>query len=161
MDLTPKCHPKIADEGIEYLWALAKLWYWKAPLVKKRSKESFRKLVVEATDGKTVLNVARARSCSKKARAYMKLYVAMRAITVSSSDDSPEISNKYAIMEAAMKKYFKLKKKGKTHRSVLDRHRADLDEIERLNSLPLPSNNEKHHIKEEMIGKSLVKMCAM
>ena len=50
VDRSPKCHPKIAREGIVYLWALAKLWYRKAPITKKRSKESFRKLVVDATD---------------------------------------------------------------------------------------------------------------
>jgi hypothetical protein len=27
IDRTPKCHPEMAAEGIEYLWALAKLYY--------------------------------------------------------------------------------------------------------------------------------------
>lgn len=38
------------------------LFFWcsKAPLLKKRSKETFRKLLVESADGKKVLNIHRA-----------------------------------------------------------------------------------------------------
>ena len=46
IDRTPKCHPELACEGIEYAWALAKLKYRKAPIGEKRSKEKFRKLVL-------------------------------------------------------------------------------------------------------------------
>jgi hypothetical protein len=28
VDRSPKFHPEIAGEGIEYIWALAKLYYW-------------------------------------------------------------------------------------------------------------------------------------
>ena len=59
IDCTPKCHPEIAGEGIEYLWGLAKFWYRRAPIAKKQSKDSFRKLVCSATDGNTVLNLHR------------------------------------------------------------------------------------------------------
>jgi hypothetical protein len=45
VDRTPKCHPEIAGEGIEYLWALAKLYYHNQPLSRKRSKKKFRDLV--------------------------------------------------------------------------------------------------------------------
>ena len=37
--------------------------------------------------------------------------------------------HKYAIMEGAIKKYLKLKKKGKTHRCVFGRNTADVNEI--------------------------------
>ena len=92
----------------------------------------------------------------------MKLYAAMQEISSLDTvnfNDSPETSNKYAIMEDAMKLYSRLKKKGKIHRSVLDRHRSDIAEIERLN--PLTAGNEKVDVKVEMIDKLLVKMCAM
>jgi hypothetical protein len=39
---TPKCHPEMAGEGIEYLWALAKLYYRYAPLSAKRAKKDFK-----------------------------------------------------------------------------------------------------------------------
>jgi hypothetical protein len=47
VDRTPKCHPELAGEGIEYMWALAKLYYRHKPLGLKWSKDSFRKLVDE------------------------------------------------------------------------------------------------------------------
>ena len=29
---SPKCHPEVAGEGIEYAWAVAKQWYRRLPL---------------------------------------------------------------------------------------------------------------------------------
>ena len=42
VDRTPKCHPEIAGEGIEYAWALSKLSYRRAPLSKKRNRLEFK-----------------------------------------------------------------------------------------------------------------------
>jgi hypothetical protein len=42
VDGTPKCHPEMAGEGIEYLWALTKLYYRCAPLSAKRTKKDFK-----------------------------------------------------------------------------------------------------------------------
>ena len=100
VDRSPKCHPEIAGEGIEYLWGLSKMWYRKAPISSERTKDLFRKLVNDATDGSSVLNIERIRSCSKKARAYMKLYKAFRDL---SEEDFESIPNKYSIMEGAIK----------------------------------------------------------
>ena len=44
LDCSPKCHPELVGEGIEYLWALAKLKYRFSLLIHKRSKDSFLKL---------------------------------------------------------------------------------------------------------------------
>jgi hypothetical protein len=41
VDRTPKCYPEIAGDGIAYVWALAKLYYWYQPLSMKRSKGLF------------------------------------------------------------------------------------------------------------------------
>ena len=45
IDRTPKCHPEMAGEGVEYAWALAKLKYRRSPIAYKRNKEKFRNLV--------------------------------------------------------------------------------------------------------------------
>ena len=45
VDRTPKCHPELAGEGIEYAWALAKLFYRWQQLNMKRSKTNFINLV--------------------------------------------------------------------------------------------------------------------
>ena len=55
----------------------------------------------------------------------MKLYTAMESIEI----DNGLMSEKHAIMEEAIKKYLKLKKIGRTHRSVLDMNRQDINEI--------------------------------
>ena len=60
LDRSPKCHPEIAGEGIEYLWALAKLHYRSQRIERKRGKDKFHQLVVECTDGNVNLNVERA-----------------------------------------------------------------------------------------------------
>ena len=67
--------------------------------------------------------------------------------------------HKYAIMESAIKKYSKLKKKGKTHRSVFDRNMGDVHEIAR--SVPVNIGRGNDIVKTEMIGQLLGKMCAM
>ncbi len=46
-DRSPKCHPEIAGEGIEYVWALAKLYYRAKPIERKRTKKKYRELVDE------------------------------------------------------------------------------------------------------------------
>ena len=55
VDRTPKCHPEIASEGIEYGWAFCKLRYRGSSIALKRTKDSFRDLVRECM-GKSVLN---------------------------------------------------------------------------------------------------------
>jgi hypothetical protein len=40
---TPKCHPELAGEGIEYLWALAKLFYRGGRIERKRNRNMFNR----------------------------------------------------------------------------------------------------------------------
>jgi hypothetical protein len=43
VDRTPKCHPEFAGNGVEYVWALVRLYYYHQPLrkgVKKNLKIS-------------------------------------------------------------------------------------------------------------------------
>ena len=59
--------------------------------------------------------------------------------------------------------YLKWKKKGKSHRSVIDRNRSDVYEIEKDNAMEvtLPivlESNDKTRIKKEMIGLLVEKM---
>ena len=63
----PKCNPESAGESIEYLWALAKLFYQMSPISRKRTKAKFIQLVNESTSANSVLNIKRSWACSKKA----------------------------------------------------------------------------------------------
>ena len=97
IDRTPKCHPELAGEGIEYLWALAKFFYRRSPIGEKRTKEKFKKSVYKSTDAESVLNISGARACSKKARSYMKLYKAFEDLPLNIED---KINNeKHSILE--------------------------------------------------------------
>ena len=161
IDRTPKCHPEMAGEGIEYIWALAKLKYRRATILKKRSKEKFRKLVTECTDPDTNLNIQRVRSCSKRARSYMKLYRVVKDVSFGENG----VVNKHNVLESTMKLYLKLKKKAKSHRSVIDNKQSDLDLITNdYNSVidsvvsKVNKNNIKTEGHNELIGVLLKKM---
>ena len=90
----------------------------------------------------------------------MKLYKAMDNVGSNHALDQ----SKYAILEDTMKLCEKLKRKGKSHRSVLDRNRGDVDWIE--SSIPrvprVINTNDKSgngtKVKEELIGFLLEKM---
>jgi hypothetical protein len=73
MDRTPKCHPELAGEGIEYEWAMAKLWYRRQKMELKKGKDNFILLVKECV-GRSVLSIERSRKFSRRARQYMVSY---------------------------------------------------------------------------------------
>ena len=67
IDRTPKCHPEMAGEGIEYSWGMAKLLYRKLPLKEKKSKEKFNKSVRECLS-RANITIHRQRLFSRRAR---------------------------------------------------------------------------------------------
>ncbi len=68
---SPKCHPEIAGEGIEYDWAGAKSFYRRAKEEDKARVDRFRKLVKKSLES---VNMNCRRSFSAKAREYMLAY---------------------------------------------------------------------------------------
>ena len=130
IDRTPKCHPEIAGEGIEYGWAFSKLKYRGSSIALKRTKESFRDLV-RLCIGDTVLTVHKMRKCSKKAREYMLLYRALKEIDIDNIGGSEmgTIMNKHSIMESTIKLFRQLKSGKKNHRSVLENQKADIQSM--------------------------------
>ena len=158
LDRTPKCHPEIAGEGIEYAWGLAKLYYRRSPIRNKRTKEKFRKLVRESTNFLTVLNIQRMRHCSKKARSYMKLY---KIIQSEGMNGNPNV-NKHSILEDTMKAYLKFKKIGKSHRSVIERQHSDVTSIQDL--FPVDGCNRRQDmtdIKVSLVDTLVKRMNSM
>ena len=132
IDRTPKCHPEMAGEGIEYAWALAKLKYRRSPIAAKRTKQKFRNLVQECTDPLESLSKSRIRSCSKKARSYMKLYKVVQSLH---EREGVSVDKKHSVLESTTKLYMKMKRVSKSHRSISDRsNRRDLDDIENVDN---------------------------
>lgn len=73
IDRSPKCTPEIAGDAIEFDWAMAKMWYRKLPMDKKRKKDKFRKSVEESLS-EDVLSIERTRHFSRRARLNMVSY---------------------------------------------------------------------------------------
>jgi hypothetical protein len=121
VDRTPKCHPEMAGEGIEYSWAAAKGFYRRLPLSEKRSKAKFKVAVERCLDTENVLTTARQRMFSRRAREYMVAYHAIdnhedECGNWDEKKDGGEIRN--PLMTACLIE--KIVKMYKTHRSAAD-----------------------------------------
>jgi hypothetical protein len=73
IDRTPKCHPELAGEGIEYSWACVKNKYRLLPLGERRSQDKFKECVKTCLS-KTVLTKELIRKNSRRAHEYMCAY---------------------------------------------------------------------------------------
>jgi hypothetical protein len=71
---TPKCHPEIAGEAIEYDWGYRKGFYCCLPLSAKTTKNRFCESVKSSLDIDKVLAVEHRCHFSKQAREYMVAY---------------------------------------------------------------------------------------
>jgi hypothetical protein len=105
---SPKCHPELAGEGIEYDWAAAKQFYRRQKLKDKRTKDKFRKLVIQSLDQvKSNLRI----EFSRRARQYMLAYQ-----TVESFKKDPDAAGKN--FETSAHLLDSVVKERKSHRTV-------------------------------------------
>ena len=142
IDRSPKCHPEIAGEGIEFIWAIAKLYYREQPISRKRTKSNFLGLVKESFS-KAVIDVPIARACSRRCREYMLMYSAVdreltemdpakksilgdntqnRFATANPPNDKPNENLNHTLFEKTIKLY-------KSHRSMADSDSAAIQRI--------------------------------
>ena len=63
----PKCTPGIAGHGIEFDWAMAKLWFRMQRVEKRKKKQDFVQLVDTALSDK-VVSLERSRKFSRRRR---------------------------------------------------------------------------------------------
>jgi hypothetical protein len=80
VDCTPKCHYKLAREGIEYSWGGTKNCYWTLHIRLKKSKELFKESVRKCLDQETaaVLTKEQIRAFSPRAYQYTIAYYALQ-----------------------------------------------------------------------------------
>ena len=102
VDRTPKCHPEIAGEGIEYSWAAAKIFYRRLRIEDKRTKTRFLESVKKSTHRNTVLTMNRQRLFSRRARKYMLAY---RAIDIHNQQGSSKEKMSHGLLEKVLKAY--------------------------------------------------------
>jgi hypothetical protein len=113
VDRTPKCHPEIAGEGIEYSWGCGKNRYRRLPWNEKRGKENFLKNVRECTSTKHITQEL-VRKFSRRARRYMLAYYKL-ACGLAEDEPSETTESKFVPI-----KIEKIVQNCKTHRCAMD-----------------------------------------
>jgi hypothetical protein len=100
----------LAGEGVEYSWGITKGLYRRKPLLSKKGKESFSKLVCEVTS-RYILKTATIRKLSRRARAYICAYYSLYE-SKNRGIDTTKLTLPL-IIERVIKTF-------KTHRAALD-----------------------------------------
>jgi len=130
---SPKCHPELAGEGIEYDWALAKSFYRRANLEAKKSAAKFRSLVKKSL---SQIEMKSRRSFSARAREYMLAY----DVLAKWEDLPEELKNgRDQLPEMSARLLDSIVKERKSHRNV------------NLNSL-LKKDEDKQWVKHIMFA---------
>ena len=75
--LTPKCHAKLAGEGVEYVWACAKGAYRNMSLQQKKGKDNFKASVCSCLSEEVITRTVRIRKFARRARQYLMAYHAI------------------------------------------------------------------------------------
>ena len=118
---TPKCHPELAGEGIEYSWGFAKNAYRRILMEHKSTKEKYLKSV-KSVLSRDILNQLRICKFAKHARSYTCAYVCLDNKSEEATEFKDEKGN--LVIELTSENIFpsieRLRKQFKTHRCALD-----------------------------------------
>lgn len=112
VDRTPKCHPELAGEGVEYDWGYAKNAYRRLPITSKKGKEQFRKSVRECINIQHITKHHR-QHFSRRAREYMLAYKIIDDDRQETEGQAQKQNSSHLMIEKILKKY-------KSHRSAAD-----------------------------------------
>ena len=132
---SPKYHPEIAGEGIEFCWGIAKNAYRRMRFEDKKKKENWHKLVSECTCNKKVITIASVRKFGRRIRCYMLAYLGLEHAKCKEAEGSlhqlcdldlkiPEMS--VQLVKSLVKVY---KTPHKCHRNIRDSERKFLSSI--------------------------------
>ena len=141
-DRSPKCHPEIAGEGIEFNWGCSKVYYRSQPIARKRCKDNFYELVDESL-GSMVLNIGLCRNNARRARLYMLAYKALEDVydtKVEEKEEKKHLKTNARYNHTLIERCVSLFRKRRSHRSALD--------------------FDTKYLKDETMKNLIVKMCA-
>jgi len=119
IDRTPKCHPEVAGEGIEYGWGTSKVWFRRQPLSQKRGKDSFI-VLVKSSVTREVLGIKTMRKCAAKARRYILAYHQFAAFEDIGNEKEPM---NMKLIENVTNHYYK------RHRDVHNHEKGFINEL--------------------------------
>ena len=98
--MTPKAHPELAGQGVEYSWGYSKFTFRRANTGQQKSKQ-LRANVLQATSATVAngLNIERVRKFVRKARDYKVLYrehsmLCDSKLAAIPEDETPELKKK-------------------------------------------------------------------
>jgi len=134
--MTPKAHPELAGQGIEYSWGYAKLTFRKNNTARSAKEKAQRLeanvLAATSTVGSHALNLERVRKFVRKARDYKVVYrehfkalqlMEEQAQAATTIDDSEAAERKKKIKAFEKHHYVKIEKQVKhlkAHRAAVD-----------------------------------------
>ena len=124
VERTPKCHPELAGEGIEYAWGFAKAYYRSVPMEHKKKYDEFKETVRKCVS-RELLTIDRIRSFSRRARRYIVTYFVLHQKR-SRENEQNTSENSNVPYSFPLEDIEKLVRKFKTHRSVFDTHNSVL-----------------------------------
>ena len=162
IDRTPKCHPEMAGEGIEYNWGCAKGYYRRLPITEKRTKNKFRESVKKSIS-RDIMTIERQRMFSRRARQYMLAYEAIDSNkdksnepTTAANGGEPAANkdNKkttFALIESIIKNY---KHTYKTHRSVADSDTGYINQVVSAMKMASYISEQQQHGEHEQAEAS-------
>ena len=86
INCSPKYHPEIAGEAIEFCWGLAKNDYRTKRLKDKKRKESWMQLVRDSNCNKNVIKLKSVRLFRRRMRNYMLAYLGIEMAKAKQTD---------------------------------------------------------------------------
>ena len=131
IDCSPKFHPEIAGEGIEFCWGLSKNTYRRFSIEEKRTKSKYIELVKKCTCRDSIITKQMVRLFGKRTRRYMLAYQVLdEAIASKQATDNDDTENKNlpAMSSALVEKMIRVyKRPHKVHRNIADSQKEFLN----------------------------------
>ena len=162
VDCTPKCHPELAGEGIEYAWGCAKNAYRCLPICQKHQKDRFQQSVQSCISQDT-LTVMLIRKFSRRARQYIMAYSELenensKQQSTKVSTDVSKVSTSTSSLALTMPRIEKLVKRFKTHCSAVDFDKSFIDSSVRsgTTSSAVSNGGVNQEIKTLKVTQSLL-----
>lgn len=133
IDCSPKFHPEIAGEGIEFCWGLSKNQYIRFSIEEKRTKCKYLELVKKCTCSETIITKKMVRLFGGRMRRYMLAYLALEKAKAAQSDadnmntDTESVANLPEMSSSLVEKIMKVYKQlHKAHRNIADTEKGFL-----------------------------------
>ena len=125
IDHSPKAHPEVAGEGVEYNWGFSKLLYCRQPIELKSKKDKFRKLVRECIS-RELVTIQQRRKFERQAQRYLIAYLALAKFkNETSAEDGKEpleVTMSAALIEKIVKRYA-------NHQCVLNQEKGFITKV--------------------------------